>query len=112
MPLVTADEVAQVLNWPEGSDLTELEQPCAAADAIILSFLDEAKGPHDEHPNDKEAAMNVAIQIYVSRQSPGGLMQMTDYQPSMVPHLLGPGLAQRIYGLIGICRRHRGMTVA
>lgn len=110
--LVTASEVAQVLNWPEEADTTELEQPAAAADKIVRSYLNSALDPHDNHPNDREAALSVAVQIYVSRQSPGGLMQMTDYQPAMIPHLLGPGLMQRVAGLIGICRKYRGMTVA
>lgn len=110
--LVTSEEVAAILNWPEGADLSELEQPCEAADTIIRSLLSEEKGPHDAHAHDREAASTVAVQIYLSRQAPGGQMQSLDYAPAMVPHLLGPGLTARIQGLIAVCRKYRGATVA
>lgn len=111
MPLVTPDEIAAVLDWAVGSDLTELEQPAEAADFIIARMLDEAKGPHDEHANDREAALAVAIQIFTARQAPGGQMAGLEYQPVMTTHLLGPGLVSRVQGLISPCRAYGGLIV-
>jgi len=109
--LVSSSELAAVLDWPTGADLTELEQPCAAADTIVRSYLDPDKDPHDNHPQDKEAALAVAVQIYSSHKAPGGQMQAVDFQPIMVPHLLGPGLAARVMGLLRPCRKYGGLVV-
>lgn len=109
--LVTSEELAKVLDWAEGADLTELDQPCAAAHQVVITMLDPALGPHDLHPQDKEAALAVAVQIYSSQKAPGGQMQMMDFQPLMVPHLLGPGLVARVQGLLRPCRRYGGLVV-
>jgi len=108
--LVTPEELAASLDWPPTSVLTELEQPCDAADMVIRSYLDPAL-VHDDHPNDREAALAVATQIYASRKSPGGQMQSNSFQPYIVPHLLGPGLTSRVMGLISVCRKYGGLVV-
>ena len=111
MTLVTAGELASVLGWPDGADTTELEQICAAADKVVARMLDPDLGPHDDHDNDREAAMAVAVQIHVSRTAPGGQMQAVDFQPIVVPHLLGPGLTARVMGLLSPCRKYGGLVV-
>jgi hypothetical protein len=109
--LVTEAELASVLGWPDGADTTELTSIVAAADSVVTRLLDPAKGPHDAHDNDRQAALAVAVQIHASRQSPGGQMQAVDYQPIMVPHLLGPGLLARVQGLLAPCREYGGLVV-
>jgi hypothetical protein len=109
--LVEPSEVARVLGWPEGSDLTDLEQPCDAADHIVATMLDENLGPHDQHAWDREAALAVAVQITNARTSPGGQMQALDFTPVTVPHLLGPGLIARVQGLVRPCRTYGGLVV-
>jgi hypothetical protein len=109
--LVTAAELAAAIDWPAGSDTTELEQVAGAANVVVCRYLDPNLGPHAAHPNDKEAALAVAVQIYTTRTAPGGQTQSIDYQPVMVPHLLGPGLAARIQGLITPCRAYGGLVI-
>ena len=113
MALITASVLAgpSYLDWPAGSDVTELEPICEAADALVRRFLDPNKGPHDDHAQDMEAAGAVAVQIYSSRKAPGGQMQAVDYQPIITPNLLGPGLIARVQGLLGPCRKHGGLVV-
>lgn len=111
MALVTAEDLAKALDWPAGADLTELTQIAAAADAVVARMLDPQLGPHDDHGQDREAALAVAVQIHVSRTSPGGQMQSADFQPIMVPHLLGPGLTARVQGLLAPCRKFGGLVV-
>ncbi len=112
MLLVTPDELAAAMDWPAGADVTELEQVCASADRLVRDHLDPAKGPHDHHAWDKEAAMAVAVQIHTSRTAPGGTMQALDFQPVVTPTLLGPGLMRRVRGIIAPCARHGGLIVA
>jgi hypothetical protein len=109
--LVTADEIAAVLGWPQGSDLTPLEQIAEASDKLVRRYLDPNLEPHDDHPNDKEAALAVAVQVHQSRTAPGGQMQAVDYQPVVTPNLLGPGLMLRVQGLLGPCRAYGGLVV-
>ena len=99
------------LDWPAGADLTELDSVCEAADKLVRRYLDPNKGPHDTHANDIEAAGAVAIQIYNSRKAPGGQMQAVDYQPIITPNLLGPGLINKVMGLLGPCRPSGGLVV-
>ena len=110
VPLVTPAELATVLDWPDGSDDTELLQICSAADRTVRNYLDPSID-HDAHANDREAAMAVAIQILQSRIAPGGQRQANDFSPVIVPHLLGPGLVARVMGLIGQCRKYGGLVV-
>jgi hypothetical protein len=110
--LVTPEELANALDWPDASDTSDLDQVCDSADTIVRRYLDPNLGPHDIHAHDKEAALAVAVQIYTSRRAPGGTMQAIDFQPIVTPNLLGPGLVARIQGLIGPCRKYGGMTVA
>jgi hypothetical protein len=110
VPLVTPEEMAAILDWPPTADTTELVQPCDAADKVVRNYLDPTID-HDLHPNDREAAMAVAVQIYSSRKAPGGQMQANNFTPMMVPHLLGPGLTTRVMGLISPCRKYGGLVV-
>jgi hypothetical protein len=109
--LLETTELAEALGWPDGSDLAPLEQVCDAASVVVERYLDPALGPHDEHPQDREAALAVAVQIWSSRTSPGGTTQAIDYTPITIPHLLGPGLVARVMGLIGVCRVYGGLVV-
>jgi hypothetical protein len=108
---VTPTELAESLGWPDGADTSGLVQPCDTANVVVDRWLDPDLGPHDAHPQDKEAALAVAVQIYSSRTAPGGQMQALDFGQITTPHLLGPGLHGRVMGLLGVCRRHGGLVV-
>ena len=109
--LITSDELAVLLDFPEGADLTVLDQVCESADFVVRRYLDPNKGPHDNHANDKEAAGAVAVQIWTTRTAPGGQMQSVDFQPVFTPNLLGPGLMARVMGLVNPCRVAGGLVV-
>ena len=111
MALVTVDELAAALDRPGTADNSDLQQACDAASAVVEHMLDPALAPHDEHAYDREAALAVAVQIWSSRKAPGGTMQAVDFQPVIIPHLLGPGLIARINGLIRVCRKYGGLVV-
>jgi hypothetical protein len=110
--LVTEPELLAALDLPVDLDPTPYTQACVAADNTVRRWLSEAKGPHDDHAWDREAALAVAVQIYVSRTAPGGQMNSLDYQPMTGPHLLGPGLSGRVMGLIEDCREHGSVVIA
>jgi hypothetical protein len=107
--LITTAELADLLDF--AGDDAILAQTCAAADAVVRRLLDDAKGPHDAHAWDREAAGAVAVQIWQARQAPGGQMNGLDLGPVASPHLLGIGLSSRINGLIAPCRTFGGPVV-
>lgn len=109
--LVTPTELAAALGWPDSADLTELEQVCDAANEVTDRWLDPDLGPHDDHPQDKEAALAIAVQIYNTRTAPGGQSQAVDFGQVITPHLLGPGLSARVMGLLGVCRKYGGLVI-
>jgi hypothetical protein len=114
--LVTVPELAAVLSLDLAPDDLDAGQVCAAADAAVrdrlVTVLPDGSTPdHDTHPNDREAALAVAVQVWQARQAPGGQMVGPDLVPYAAPHLLGPGLQARILGLISPCAIGRRPTV-
>jgi hypothetical protein len=104
--LVTPDELASLLDLDFDASDDRFDSVCAAADAVVRRLLDEAKGPHDTHAHDREAAGAVAVQLWTARQAPGGQMSGVDFGTIVSPHLLGIGLTSRITGLVAPCRRY------
>jgi hypothetical protein len=115
--LVTPIELLELLgliepgDYPNPEEEQRVAQVCQAADAAVRNVLDPAKGPHDDHANDREAAAAVAVQVWQSKQAPGGQMNGLDYAPVISPHLLGPGLLARVQGLLRPCRAFGGQGV-
>lgn len=108
--LVTATELAALLDIDEASYADELEQTCTAATTVVLRML-TPDVDHTEHATDREAGQAVAVQIWQARQSPGGQMMAGDMMSYASPHLLGPGLVGRVRGLTAPCAPYGGLVV-
>jgi hypothetical protein len=111
-PLVSVDDLRQVLDLPEALvPDADLQAVTDAVDAAIIPLL-SADEDHTLHANAREAALGMAVQVWQSRHAPGGQMVGVDLNPQMTPHLLGPGLVARYAGLLGPCLAYGGAVTA
>jgi hypothetical protein len=108
--LVTAADLADLLDISEIGHEDELEQVCSAATTVVLRAL-RTDVDHSTHATDREAAATVAVQIWQARQAPGGQMIGSDLMSYASPHLLGPGLMARVRGLTAPCALYGGLVV-
>ena len=108
--LVTTTELADLLDINEQGYEDALEQVCSAASTLVLRAL-RTDVDHSTHATDREAAQAVAVQIWQSRQAPGGQMLGSDGLAYASPHLLGPGLMARVRGLTAPCALYGGLVV-
>ena len=108
--LVDVTEFRQVLDVPEAiaSD-DELNAVIDATEAALMPHLTDED--HTGHPNCKEAALGMSVQVWQSRHAPGGQMVGVDLNPQSTPHLLGPGLLMRFQGLLDPCLPYGGAVV-
>lgn len=75
MALVTDSELAAAFHMDVLDDPDGFAQVAEATDAIVSALLTQLlTGTHDDHPQCKEGALQVAIDIYQARQSAGGQM--------------------------------------
>ena len=90
-----------------------LQSVCDATDRTLLPLLtDEDHSDPVLHANCHEAATTVALQIWQSRQAPGGQMVGLDFGAIPTPHLLGPGLISRVQAVLGPCTKFGGAMFA
>jgi hypothetical protein len=109
--LVTPAELRSALDMPASLvPDADLEVICRAVDEAVLPLLTTAD--HSGHHNCREAGLGIAVQVWQSRHSPGGQMVGVDLQPQATPHLLGPGLVPRFYGVLGPCLAYGGGVVS
>lgn len=108
MPLiVSAQEVKDVLGLTgAASELypdAVIEQVIEAAQEAIFPFiLDEAI--EDAPASLKEAVIAVTIDIWQSRQAPGGQMNAVDFQPG--PYRMGRGMISKVSALLAPWYKH------
>lgn len=72
MALVTDSELADAFHMDVLDDPSGFEQVAEATDEIVSALLTNVD--HSTHPQCKEGALQVAIDIYQARQSAGGQM--------------------------------------
>lgn len=89
----------------------ELAAVADAVDAAVLPLLTDGMA-HEPGPNCREAGLGIAVQVWQARQAPGGSMVGVDLAPIESPHLLGPGLVPRFFGLLSPCMPTGGAVVA
>lgn len=100
--LITVEEVKVVLGLTGPSaDLypdTVIEQAIDAAEQAITPYLTE-EAVEEAPAAVKEATMAVTIDIWQTRQAPGGTIQAVDFTPG--PFRLGRSLVSKVSGLLG-----------
>lgn len=115
MALVTVDQLREVLDVPATIvPDASLQSICDSVEAIILPLLVELDPPatYDDDSAVCEAALGMGVQIWQSRQAPGGQMVGVDLNPQSTPHLLGPGLIMRFQGLLAHAMPYGGSVIA
>lgn len=65
-----------------------------AGEIILVSQI----GMYDAYPAVREAAQNIAMDIWAARSAPSGMIQSVDFQPT--PYKLGRALLNRVHGLL------------
>lgn len=110
--LVTEEQLREVLDVSalSVSDAT-LDEVCSAVNEAISPLL-TPDIDHELHANCRQAALGMAVQVWQSRNAPGGQMIGLDFNPQWTPHLLGAGLVMRFQGLLGPCMTYGGVVVA
>lgn len=104
MPLVTAADLAKVIGLPATD--AGVVSAAEAADELVTSYLvpvdaDGQPIPHDQHPKDREAALNIAVSVFQSRTAAGGQVVGMDYTP--LPFRMGRNLMDTVSGLLSDC---------
>lgn len=75
MALVTDEDLAAAFGMNVLDDPDGFAQVANATDNIVSALLTQLlTGTHDDHPQCREGALQVAIDIYQARQSAGGQM--------------------------------------
>lgn len=110
--LVDPDELRRVLDVTvENVPDAELAAVCDAVDGAVLPLLTDGIA-HVPDSNCQEAGLGIAVQVWQARQAPGGSLVGVDLNPVENPHLLGPGLVPRFYGLLSPCMPYGGAVIA
>lgn len=102
MALVTGEELAAVLDLTYVEDVDDgpgFDQVAAAADTIVSGLL--TTGSHDDHAQDKEAALAVASEMFQARTATGGQPVGIDFQPGA--YRLSTYLTRRVSQLTATC---------
>ncbi len=63
-----------------------------------LVYRESARAFYEDIPEVKEAALAIAVDVFQSRQAPGGQIQAVDFTPG--PYRLGRSLFTRVSGLL------------
>ena len=98
MSLVTSNDLKTALGIVGTAQDAALTETAAAAEEALTPLLTPVD--HSAHAACRTAALQVAQQVWVARQSPGGQMVGTDLGPVTTPFLLGQGLMTRLHGLL------------
>lgn len=104
MPLVTPEDLAKVIGLPATDP--GVINAAAAADELVTQYLVVLDGDgkpiqHDQHPKDREAALNIAVSVFQARTAAGGQVVGMDYQP--LPFRMGRNLMDTVGGLLSNC---------
>lgn len=110
MPLATVEELRGALDLDRQVAPDQLlAAVVSAADRTTLPYLTPGED-HGQHDNCRAAGLAVAVQIWSARVSPGGRITGQDLAPIVTPYLLGPGLVNRVRGLVGGCWNVKGLV--
>lgn len=107
MALVTGTGLAAVLDLDYVSDVDGgpgFDQVAATADVTVAGLL--VDGDHSEHPQCREAAQIVAIELWQARFAPGGQPLGVDFQAG--PARLSAYLTKRVSALTAAHANVRG----
>lgn len=100
--IITADELRAVLGVSESLYSDEiLDDQIDAAEGVILPMLKTLEEPETYvgNANVEAAVLAVSVEIFASRNAPGGQTEGVDFSPS--PFRLGRSLFNRVSGLLG-----------
>lgn len=103
--LVTADDLASALHMSVDSDPEGFAQVAAAADGIVAGLL-VGDADHSRHPADREAALQVGVEMYQARNAAGGQGMSVEFAPSV--YRLSVWLTRRVASLTAPCASMRG----